>query len=152
MLGRDHLKSMDQIFSSKTKEITPIKGRILMGISNNLQDDAGEAVITNLLRAGFEALALGADLNPSQYIKALRKFSPQVLILFWANNTSYIKKLIQAIKQVGMRSRLRIVVYGPDIKEITRDEVHADACANDKQELLDIVNEILSNPSHGFFQ
>ena len=73
---------MDKILFSDVKEITPIKGRILMGTSNNLQDDAGEAVITNLLRAGFEALALGADLNPSQYIKALRKFSPQVLILF----------------------------------------------------------------------
>ena len=139
---------MGKIPLSDTKESTPIKGRIMIGISNSLQNDSRDAVISNLLKTGFEALTLELDLNPSQYIKIMRKFLPQVLILFWKSNTGYIKELIHTIKKVGMRARIRIVIFGPDIKEITRDEVHADACANNTQELLDIVNEILSNPSH----
>ena len=78
----------------------------------------------------------------------MRKFSPHALILFCQSNTACIEKLIQTIKEVGMRSRIRIIIYGPNSNEITRDRVHADACANDEQELLDIVNEILSNSSH----
>ena len=132
-----------------TKETDPIKGRILMGIfSNSLQNERNDAVINSLLNTGLETVTLGLNVKPSQYIQIMRKFSPHVLILFCQSNTVCIEKLIQTIKEVGMRSRIRIIIYGPYINEITRDQVHADACANDEQELFDIVKEIVSNPSH----
>jgi methanogenic corrinoid protein MtbC1 len=140
---------MEKVSLPNTKETNPIKGRILMGIfSSSLQKERKNAVITSLLNAGLEAVTLGLNVNPFQYIQLMRKFSPHVLILFCQSNTACIEKLIQTIKEVGMRSRIRIIIYGSNINEITRDEVHADACANDEQELLDMVNEILSNPSH----
>lgn len=132
-----------------TKETDPMKGRILMGIfSNRLQNERKDVVITSLLNTGFETVTLGLNVNPSQYIQIMRKFSPHVLILFCQSNTACIEKLIQTIKEDGMRSRIRIIIYGPNINELTRDAVHADACANEEQELLDMVNEILSNPYH----
>ena len=43
-----------------------------------------------------------------------------------------------------MRSMARIILYGPDIEETVRDEVHADAYAENELDLFDIIDEIMS--------
>jgi methanogenic corrinoid protein MtbC1 len=134
------------------KEAIPIKRKIIMGtFSNNPRYSIRDNIIINFLNAEFEVLILGLNVKPSQYVHIMRKFFPQILILFCQSNTDGVRELIQVIKQAGLRSRIRIILFDPNINEIIRDEVHADACANDGQKLLDIVNEILSNPAQKYF-
>ena len=44
-----------------------------------------------------------------------------------------------------MRSMARIILYGPGIEESVRDEVHADAYAENELDLLDMIDEIMGD-------
>jgi methanogenic corrinoid protein MtbC1 len=77
----------------------------------------------------------------------MRKFSPHVLVLLCEGNIDGVKSLIEAIKEEEMRSMARIVLYGSNIDESVRDVVHADAFAENEQDLFDIVNEIVTGIS-----
>jgi methanogenic corrinoid protein MtbC1 len=52
--------------------------------------------------------------------------------------------LIELIKEEDMRAMARIILYGPDIEETVRDEVHADAYAENEQDLFDMIDEIMA--------
>jgi len=96
-----------------------------------------------LLAQGYEVLHVGTNVKPVLVIQQMQKFTPQVIVLICQGNVDHIKQLIELIKEEDMRSMARIILYGLDIEETVRDEVHADAYADDVQDLFDMVGEIM---------
>lgn len=126
------------------------KGRILTGVFKSGTGKVKRCgVFSKFLAAGFEVFHLGINVPPSAFIRQIKIFSPQVLVLICQGSISGVKELIETIKEEEMRSMTRIILYGPDVGESVRDEVHADACAENEQELIDMVEEIMKN---GFYE
>ncbi len=129
------------------KVVSLVKGRILTVVFRNNTDKIKiNDVFSKFFAAGFEVMQLGINVKPSQFILLMKRFSPHVLIFLCQDNRDDIKELVEAIKKEGMRSRVRIILYDPEINESVRDEVHADACTDSEQELFDMVNEIMNKP------
>jgi len=121
--------------------------RILSGVFKNDTAQVRRCdLFSPLLAQGYEVLHVGINVEPSRLIKQMQKFTPQVLILICQGNVGDIKQLIELIKEADMRSMVRIILYGPDIAETVRDEVHADAYAENEQELFDMVEEVMAEP------
>jgi len=122
------------------------KCRILTGV---FKSGAGKVkrcgVFSKFLAAGFEVFHLGINIHPYAFIRQIKIFSPHVLVLICQGGTDGVKELIEAIKEEEMRSMTRIILYGKDIEESVRDEVHADAYAESEQELIDMVKEIMKS-------
>ena len=97
-----------------------------------------------MLAQGYEVLHVGTNVKPLLLIQQMQKFTPQVIILICQGNIAYIKKLIELIKEEDMRAMARIILYGPDIEETVRDEVHADAYAENEQDLFDMIDGIMA--------
>lgn len=139
---------MEEVSFTSSNGTTPGRGRILTGVFKSETGKArGGGVFSQFLAAGFEVFHLGTNVKISVFIREMNRFLPQVIILLCQGNITSIKKLIETIKEEGLRSMARIILYGPDIEESVRDEVHADAYAESEQELIDIVNEIVSYTS-----
>lgn len=123
----------------------PKQGRILSGVFKN---DDGRAkrcdLFSQLLTDGYEVLHMGNNVKPTLFINQMQKFSPQVIILICQGNIDCIKQLIEIIRDKDLRSMARIILYGPEVEEAVRDEVHADAYAANEQDLSDMVRAIMS--------
>ena len=91
-----------------------------------------------------EAINMGNNVKPMLFINQMQKFSPQVIILICQGNIDCIKQLIEIIRDKDLRSMARIILYGPEVEEAVRDEVHADAYAANEQDLSDMVRTIMS--------
>ncbi len=123
----------------------PKQGRILSGVFKNDEDRAKRCdLFSQLLADGYEVLHLGNNVKPTLFINQLQKFSPQVIILICQGNIECIKQLIEIIRDKDLRSMARIILYGPEVEEAVRDEVHADAYAANEQDLSDMVRAIMS--------
>ncbi len=120
------------------------QGRILSGI---FVDDVEKVkrydIFSQLLADGYEVLHLGNNAKPIFFIHQMQKFSPQVIVFICQGNIESIRRLIDIIKDEGLRSMARIILYGPDIEETVRDEVHADAYASNEEDLYDMIHEIM---------
>ena len=124
---------------------TLVQRRILSGVFTNDTAKIRRCdLFSQLLAQGYEVLHVGTNVKPALLIQQMQKFTPQVIILICQGNVDYIKQLIELIKEEDMRAMARIILYGPDIEETVRDEVHADAYAENEQDLFAMVNEIMA--------
>ena len=124
--------------------LTPMQGRILSGVFKNDEEKAKRCdLFSQLLAEGYEVLHMGNNVKPALFIQQMQKFSPQVIILICQGNIDYIKELIAIIRDKDLRSMARIILYGPEVEEAVRDEVHADAYAANEQDLSDMVRAIM---------
>jgi|GEM_PF-5359926 len=136
---------MENISFAPLKGTPSGRGRILTGVFKS-----GEGGVNNceffskFLAAGFELYHVGINTHSSEFIQKIKKFSPQVLVLLCQGNTKAVRELIEMIKKEQLRSMARIILYGSGIRESIRDKVHADAYAENEQELFDMVNSIVN--------
>ena len=122
----------------------PKQGRILSGVFKNDEEKARRCdLFSQLLADGYEVLHMGNNVKPTLFIHQMQKFLPQVIILICQGNIDYIKQLIEVIRDKDLRSMSRIILYGPEVEEAVRDEVHADAYAANEQDLSDMVRTIM---------
>jgi len=136
---------MEEVSLTSLKGALTEKGRILTGVfKSEAEKVKGCGAFSKFLAAGFEVFHVGINVKSSVFIQQMKRFSPQVVILLCQGNINGVKQLIETIKEEGMRSMARIILYGININESVRDEVHADAYAENEKELFDIVNEIMS--------
>ena len=127
------------------ESLTTKQGRILSGVFKNDEEKAKRCdLFSQLLADGYEVLHMGNNVKPTLFIHQMQKFSPQVIILICQGNIDYIKQLIGVIREKDLRSMARIILYGPEVEEAVRDEVHADAYAANEQDLCDMVCAIMN--------
>lgn len=129
---------------SNSNSATSVRGKILTGV---FKSGSGKpkrcSAFSKFFETGFEVLHVGINIPHSVFIQQMKKFYPHILVLVCQGNVDGIKELIETIKKEGMRSMARIILYGPKVSESVRDEVHADACAGNEQDLFDMVNEMV---------
>ena len=119
--------------------------RIISGVfTSDTAKVRGCDLFSQLLAQGYEVLHVGTNVKPALLMQQMQKFTPQVIILICQGNVDYIKQLIELVKEEDIRSMARIILYGPDTEETVRDEVHADAYAENEQDLFDMIDEIMA--------
>lgn len=138
---------MKEVSITVSDASTPGQKKILSAVFTNDTARVRKCdIFSPLLAQGYEVLHVGTNVKPTLAIQEIQKFTPQVIILICQGNVDHIKQLIELIKEEDMRSMARIILYGPDIEETVRDEVHADAYADDEQDLFDMIGEIMDEP------
>jgi len=136
---------MKEVSNTCSDGSTLVQRRILSGVFTSDTAKVRRCdLFSQLLAQGYEVLHVGTNVKPVLVIQQMQKFTPQVIVLICQGNVDYIKQLIELIKEEHMRSMARIILYGPDIEETVRDEVHADAYAENEQDLFAMVDEIMA--------
>ncbi len=140
---------MEKVSFAPLSDAVPLRGKILTGVFKSQPEEAKICgAFSKFLTTGFEVLHVGINVHNSVFIQQMKKFSPHVLVLLCQGNIGRVKRLIEAIKEEEIRSMARIILYGSNIDESVRDEVHADAYAESEQDLFDMVKGIVSEMFH----
>jgi len=97
-------------------------------VKGDLHDIGKNLVISMLEGAGFKVIDVGADVTPQKFVEAIRKHQPQILCLsaLLTVTMTAMKTTIDAIKEAGLRSSVKILVGGAPLNERYAREIGAD--------------------------
>jgi len=132
-----HLKSAD------VKKI----GKVIIGtVRGDLHDIGKNIVITLLESAGFEVIDLGVDVPPEKFVEAVREHKPDILGMSALLTTTMLEmeNTIKALKEAGLRDKVKIIIGGAPITPEYAEKIGADAAARDAVEGVNICKSWVS--------
>jgi methanogenic corrinoid protein MtbC1 len=104
--------------------------KVLIGTVHGDLHDIGKNIVTFMLDInGFEVKDIGIDVPVKTFIDEIGVFQPDVVGLsgFLTLAFDSMKETIEAIKDAGMRDKLKIMIGGGQVDETVRNYTGADA-------------------------
>jgi len=109
-------------------------GRVVMGtVEGDIHDIGKDIVIFMLDVNGFDVHDIGVDVPAAKFVEEVRTFQPQVVGLSGFLTLAYdpMKNTVQALKDAGLRNKVKIMIGGGQIDEQIRQYTGADAYGKD---------------------
>jgi 5-methyltetrahydrofolate--homocysteine methyltransferase len=104
-------------------------GKVAIGTVQGDLHDIGKNLVASLLEGGgFEVIDLGTDVAPEKFIKAVKESGAQIVCLSALLTVTMpsMKKTIDALKEAGVRDRVKVLVGGAPVTQQYAEEIGAD--------------------------
>jgi methanogenic corrinoid protein MtbC1 len=111
-------------------------GRIVIGTVEGDIHDIGKDIVTFMLDInGFDVMDLGVDVPVAKFVEAVKSFKPQIVGLSGFLTLAYdpMKNTVQALKDAGLRDKLKIMIGGGQMDDQVAAYAKADAYGKDAQ-------------------
>lgn len=119
--------------------------KVIIGTIEGDIHDLGKNIVIYLLRSsGYKVYDLGVDVPPEKFVEAIKETGAKivgvcVLLTFCIG---YVKKLVDLLKETGVKDDLTIVLGGYPVNEQVKEYTGADYVANDAVIALEIFERI----------
>ena len=123
------------------------KGKIVLGTVKGDLHDIGKNIVGMMFEgAGFELIDLGVDAAPEKFIAAVREHQPDFLCMSALLTTTMANMIqtIQALKEAGLRSQVKVMVGGAPISKNFADEIGADLFATNAAAAANMASEAIA--------
>ncbi len=141
-----------EIFGKVMKEVEPrltgdrggAAGDVVFATVKGDVHDIGKNIVVAMLRgADFRVHDLGVDVPPERIVEKLKETHAGVLGLSALLTTSFdsMKATVEAMRQAGLRDRVKVMVGGGPVDERVRAYVGADACGHDAQQAVSLARQ-----------
>jgi 5-methyltetrahydrofolate--homocysteine methyltransferase len=123
-------------------------GKVVIGTVLGDIHDIGKNLVGLMLGgAGFTIIDLGTNVAPEQFVKAVRERGPDILALSALLTTTMLamKTTIEALKEAGLRDKVKVVVGGAPITEAYALKIGADGFAPDASRAVALVNALVKD-------
>lgn len=104
-------------------------GRVVIGTVKGDLHDIGKNLVASMLEGGgFEVIDLGADVAPERFIEAVRERNARIVALSALLTVTMpsMRKTIEALKDAGVRERVKVMVGGAPVTPQFAEEIGAD--------------------------
>ncbi|MCK5568043.1 MAG: cobalamin-dependent protein [Actinomycetia bacterium] len=104
-------------------------GKILIAtVKGDIHDIGKTMVKTFLVAENLRVIDLGVDVSPEEFIKAIEKYSPEILALSALLTTTIAeqRKIIETLKDKGIRDKVKVIIGGAATNQEFADEIGAD--------------------------
>jgi 5-methyltetrahydrofolate--homocysteine methyltransferase len=121
-------------------------GKIAIGTVQGDTHDIGKNLVSMMLEgAGFEILDLGTDVAPEQFVAAVQAGEVDILALSALLSTTMtnMKATIEALKEAGVRERVKVMIGGAPITEDYARQIGADGSAPDASRAVAMAKSFL---------
>jgi len=121
-------------------------GKVALGTVKGDLHDIGKNLVAMMLEgAGFEIVDLGADVSPDQFVAAVRDGVDVVgLSALLTTTMPAMENTIRAIKESGLRDRVKIIVGGAPVTAEYARQIGADGYAADASQAATLARELIS--------
>ncbi len=109
-------------------------GKFLLGTVQGDIHDIGKDMAHMLFEiSGFEVKDLGVDVPTEAFLSEAKTFQPDVIGLSGLLTLSYesMKQVVEALKETGMREKVKVIIGGGQVDEHACKYVGADAWVTD---------------------
>jgi 5-methyltetrahydrofolate--homocysteine methyltransferase len=110
------------------------RGKVVLGTVKGDLHDIGKNLVGMMLQgAGFEVVDLGTDVKPAKFVEAVQSERPDFVMMSALLTTTMtaIPETIAALKEAGVRDRVRVGVGGAPVTQRFADDIGADFYAPD---------------------
>lgn len=120
-------------------------GKVAIGTVKGDLHDIGKNLVAMMLEgAGYEVVDLGADVNPEKFMEAVQHGAQMIGISALLTTTmNNMKDVIEAIEDMGMRDKVKIVIGGAPVTDDFAKQIGADGFAPDASSAVRLVKQLL---------
>ena len=125
-------------------------GKIVIGTVKGDLHDIGKNLVASMFEgSGFEVVNLGIDISADKFVNALKEQNADILVLsaLLTTTMSYMKDVIKAVEDAGLRDRVKIMVGGAPVNAEFAREIGADAYTADANEAVIVAKQLLDKAS-----
>ena len=111
-----------------------VAGKVVIGTVKGDLHDIGKNLVAMMLEsAGFEVHNIGVDIAPDGFVQAIKEKEADVLGLsaLLTTTMSMMKETIDAVKESGLRDRVKIIIGGAPVNQDFAQKIGADGYAPD---------------------
>jgi corrinoid protein of di/trimethylamine methyltransferase len=104
-------------------------GRVAIGTVKGDLHDIGKNLVGSLLEGGgFEVIDLGVNVDPEKFIATIKEKNANIIAMSALLTTTMpaMKTTIDALKQAGVRDKVKVLIGGAPITQKYADEIGAD--------------------------
>jgi 5-methyltetrahydrofolate--homocysteine methyltransferase len=115
------------------------EGKILLGTIQGDVHEIGKNIVRILLEgSGFQVIDLGRDVNVLNFIDRTQELKPEIIGIsaLMTNTMINIPRVIEDLKRLGMRNRVKIMVGGAPVLPDWAEEIGADGCGQNAKEAV----------------
>lgn len=123
-------------------------GRVLIGTAEGDIHDIGKNIVGTMLSVeGFEVIDLGKDVPTGVFVEKTRELNPDIVGVSALMTTTLPKQreVVNALKEAGLRERVRFIVGGAAVTEGWAKEISADGYAEDALRTVALCKKLLKS-------
>jgi 5-methyltetrahydrofolate--homocysteine methyltransferase len=126
----------------------PTAGRIVIGTVKGDLHDIGKNLVAAMLEgSGYEVIDLGVNVTPEQFVAAVKEKQARIVAMSALLTTTMLamKTTIDALKQAGIRDRVKILVGGAPISSQYAGEIGADGYSDSAVSAVGLARKVLES-------
>jgi len=111
------------------KDETKKTGKVVIGTVEGDIHEIGKNLVAIMLEGtGFEVFDLGTDVSTSDFVKAVKEKSPDIVCMSALLTTTmpHMKDVIDALRESGLRDKVKVMVGGATLNQQYADGYGAD--------------------------
>jgi len=114
-------------------------------VKGDLHDIGKNLVVMMLEGAGFEIMDLGIDVPAEKFVESVKNGAQVIAMSALLTTTmTAMKSTIDALKEAGVRDKVKVMIGGAPVTQNYADEIGADGYARDAASGADKAKELLS--------
>jgi 5-methyltetrahydrofolate--homocysteine methyltransferase len=125
----------------------PRIGTMVIGTVKGDIHDIGKNLVSMMMEgAGFEVINLGVNNDADKFIAAIKENNADIIGMSALLTTTmpYMKVVIQALKDEGMRDKVFVMVGGAPVSEAFAEEIESDAYGRDAATAVEIAKRYMA--------
>jgi len=130
-----------------TETGAPKMGKMVVGTVKGDIHDIGKNLVGMMMEgAGFEVIDLGINTDVDQFLAAIEEHKPDILGMsaLLTTTMTYMKVVIETLKEKGIRDELIVLVGGAPLNEEFGDAIGADAYCKDAAIAVETAKRLVS--------
>jgi len=123
------------------------QGKVVIGTVKGDLHDIGKNLVSMMLEgAGFELVDLGTDVSSDKFLAAVRESEADVVAMSALLTTTMpnMKTVIEALKEGGLRDKVKVIIGGAPVTESYAQEIGADGYASDASRAVKLTKALLN--------
>ncbi len=123
-------------------------GRVVIGTVKGDLHDIGKNLVASMLEGGgFEVIDLGTDVAPEKFVEVVKEQNPNLICLSALLTVTMpsMKSTIDALKQAGVRDRVKVLIGGAPITQNFADQIGADGYGENAASAVNLARSFMTN-------
>jgi 5-methyltetrahydrofolate--homocysteine methyltransferase len=121
-------------------------GRVVIGTVKGDLHDIGKNLVASMLEGGgFEVTDLGVNVDPQKFVAAVKENRANVVAMSALLTTTMnsMRTTVDALKEAGVRDRVKVLVGGAPITDRFAREIGADGFSENAVEAVAVARKVL---------
>lgn len=121
--------------------------RVVIGTVEGDLHDIGKTLVATMLAAnGFQVTDIGVDQPASEFVAAVEETKSTLVGTSALLTTTMLqqKKIIEALKESGLRDKVKVIVGGAPVTQAWAEEIKADGFAEDAIAAVEVAKRLVA--------